>query len=109
MAFPGIILLLTALCNALMAGIFFAFSISVMPGFAKLNDLSFIQSMQMINRAIQNPVFFFVFFGILLLLPLSTFLYYQKPPSTRFWLLLAATIIYFVCVWGNCWRKYSAQ
>ena len=100
MTFSSILLVITALCNAVMAGIFFAFSSSVMPGLKRLSDIEFLKAMQSINRAIQNPIFFVVFFGALLLLPICTFLNYEKPLSTRFWLLLAATIIYLAGAFG---------
>ena len=100
MNFSNSILVITALCNALMAGIFFAFSNSVMPGLKRLSDIEFLKAMQSVNRVIQNPVFFIVFFGTLILLPLSTYLHYGKPVAARFWLLLAATVIYLAGAFG---------
>lgn len=100
MTVTNMILATTALCNALMAGIFFAFSNPVMPGLKRLSDIEFLKSLQSITKVIQNPVFFIVFFGVLVLLPLCTFLNYEKPISTRFWLLLSATLIYLVGVFG---------
>ncbi len=38
--------------------------------------------------------------GTLFLLPLSTWMSYQKPLPMRFWLLLAASLIYFIGVMG---------
>jgi len=46
-----------------MAGVFFAFSISVMSGLAKLPPAEGIAAMQAINVAIVNPVFLIVFLG----------------------------------------------
>lgn len=94
-----IILTITTLFSALMAGLFFAFTFSVMPGLGKLPDAEFIKAMQSINKAIQNPIFFICFFGILIFLPLSTYSYYSKQ-TTVFWLLLIATVIYFIGVFG---------
>ncbi len=90
------LLVITATCTALMAGLFYSYSCSVMLGIRSLPDSEYIATMQFINRAIQNPIFFISFFGALLLLPVTTFVNYSQPLSARFWLLLIATIIYFI-------------
>jgi uncharacterized membrane protein len=94
----NIILVITATLTALMAGLFYAWSCSVMLGFARLKDREFVAAMQATNRAIQNPVFFAAFLGAPVFLPLSTFLNYGESP--RFALLLAATIIYLTGTFG---------
>ncbi len=100
MTVSNIILVLAATCTALMAGLFYSYSYSVVPGLKSLNDAEYIASMQSINRAIQNPVFFTGFFGALLLLPVSAYLNYFPHPPLRFWLLLTAAIIYLTGVFG---------
>jgi uncharacterized membrane protein len=95
-----IILIVTTTFTGLIAGLFFAFSYSVVLGLGKLPDVEYLRAFQHINRAIQNPVFLTCFMGILLLLPLSTYLHYQKPLTPQFWLLLSATIIYLIGVFG---------
>jgi uncharacterized membrane protein len=52
-----------ALGTGLMAGLFFAFSVSVMGALARIQPSEGIAAMQSINRAILNPVFFLAFFG----------------------------------------------
>jgi hypothetical protein len=47
----------------LLAGLFYAYACSVMPGLSDAGDRSFIDSMQQINKAIENPVFFLTFLG----------------------------------------------
>jgi uncharacterized membrane protein len=47
----------------LMAGLFFAFSTSVMPALRKLPAPDGAAAMQQINREIQNPLFLLVFMG----------------------------------------------
>ena len=47
----------------LMAGLFYAFSISVMLGLAKTDDRTFVLAMQRMNQAIQNVAFGPVFVG----------------------------------------------
>lgn len=92
-------LLIATSCAGLMAGLFFSFSFSVMPGLSRLDDYQYLSTMQSINRAILNPVFFTVFFGVLIALPLATYFTYASQLSTvSFWLLLAATLIYGIGV-----------
>ena len=52
-----------ALGCGLMAGVFFAFSVSVMGGLGKLPASEGIAAMQAINVAIVNPLFLFAFLG----------------------------------------------
>ena len=98
MNYPEMILAITAILTALIAGLFYAWSVSVMPGFARLNDREFVDAMQATNRAIQNPLFFVSFFGAPLLLIVSTVLHYGESP--HFWYLLAATIVLIVGMFG---------
>ncbi len=106
MTISNILLLGATICVALMSGLFYSYSCSVTPGLSRLADNHYILAMQSINRAIQNPIFFISFFGVLLLLPIATYLKYAHPVPIVFWLLLIATIIYFsgvffVTVFGN--------
>ena len=89
-----------ALTTALMAGLFFAYFCSVNPGLHRLSDTAYLTAMQSINRAILNPVFFIVFLGAPILLPISTWIYYNQPVSFRFLLLLCSTVLYLVGVLG---------
>jgi uncharacterized membrane protein len=52
-----------AVGTGLMAGVFFAFSVAVMPALRRLSPSSGLATMQAINRAILNPVFMLVFMG----------------------------------------------
>ena len=99
MTFANLILLATATTTALIAGLFYAYSVSVNAGLGKLSDTAYLSAMQSINREILNPLFFMSFMGTLLLLPLSTFLQYNQS-STRFYLLLAATLMYGIGTFG---------
>lgn len=98
-----LVLILTALTTALIAGLFYAYSCSVNPGLARLNNREYIIAMQSINEAILNPLFFLSFMGTLILLPVSCYLHYQQP---RFVLLLFAMVTYLggtfcVTIFGN--------
>jgi len=96
----SIFLLGAALTTALTAGLFFAWATSVVPGLGKLDDAGYLDAMQSINREIQNPLFFSCFIGAALLLPLATIVSYSPPVSMRVWLLLAASLVYIVGVFG---------
>lgn len=96
----NIILIITAATTSLIAGLFYAYSCSVNIGLGRLPDREYLAAMQSINSAIQNPLFFFSFLGTLLLLPLSTYLNYHQPLLLRFFLLLAASLVYTIGVFG---------
>lgn len=92
-----IILITTTTVAALMAGLFYAYSCSVVIGLGKLNDIEYLKTMQSINKEIQNLVFFVAFLGILPLLPLNTYLHSHQP---NFFLLAGAMVIYLIGVFG---------
>lgn len=94
----NIILVVTAVLTALVAGLFFAWSVSITLGLLRVSDSEYVSVMQSTNRAIQNPLFFAAFFGAQIFLFVSLFFFYGQ--SSRFWLLLAATVFYTVGVMG---------
>lgn len=49
--------------SAVLCGIYFIFSNTVMPTLARQPEATAIETMQQINRKIQNPAFFLFFFG----------------------------------------------
>jgi uncharacterized membrane protein len=100
MTLSTILLVAAAVTTGLMAGLFSAWSYAVSPGLARVNDVTFITSMQAMNRAILNPVFLLCFLGTALLLPLNVYLHYRPSLPARFWLLLAAALLYIVGVIG---------
>lgn len=95
-----LILALTATLAALIGGLFYAFSCAVNPGLAKLSDEGYLAAMQSINKEIQNFLFLASFMGTLLFLPLSTWLQFRVGITDSFWLLLAATFVYTIGVFG---------
>lgn len=100
------ILYLAIVTLALSAGLFYAWSISAIPGFKKVGDRSFLESMQAINRAILNPWFFIIFFGPVILLLSSTYLQFKVKLDQIFWLVLLSTLLYtfgniLVTIFGN--------
>ncbi|SEE66498.1 Uncharacterized membrane protein [Tenacibaculum sp. MAR_2010_89] len=91
-------LFITVLLNALSAGLFFAWSVSVILGTKKVGDFTYLETMQNINREILNPAFFILFFGSLIVLIITSYL--QFNTKTVFWLVLASTIIYCIGTFG---------
>jgi uncharacterized membrane protein len=53
----------TLVTTGLMAGIYLAFSTSVLPGLGRTDDTTFVAAMRGMNAAILNPLFFVVFLG----------------------------------------------
>jgi len=93
-----IVFFITALLNALSTGFFFAWSVSVILGTKKVGHLTYLETMQSINREILNPLFFIVFFGSLIALGITTYLQFNN--KTVFVLVLASTIIYLIGTFG---------
>ncbi len=106
MSLHNLVLLLTALAVALMAGLFFNWTTAITIGLGHLPDREFVAAMQAINRVIQNPLFFLAFFGSAVLLPVCSYMHYQTPLSTKGWYLIGATVLYLlgvmaVTIFGN--------
>lgn len=85
---------LTLLLTGLSAGLFFGWTVSVIPGTKHIATKSYLEAMQSINKAILNPVFFIVFFGPTLLLIISSVSQYRQSIDISFWLFLGATLLY---------------
>lgn len=86
------IIFLALLGSGLMAGLFFAYSNSVMPGLAKMPAPHGIAAMNHINVVILNPLFLTVFMGtavLSLLLVAAAFLGWTARPA---WVLAGAVL-----------------
>src|SRR4051794_7641530 len=89
--------LLTALVTAgLMAGLFAAFSYSVMPGLGRSSDHTFVEAMRGINKAILNPVFMLPFMGTIPLLGLAAVQAWRDQGRPVLPWVLAALALYLV-------------
>lgn len=87
---------LAALGAALVAGIFFAFSVFIMTALGRLPAEGGISAMQSINVVVLNPVFFAVFFGtaaIALVLAIIALIAWSEPGAPY---LLAGSLLYLV-------------
>jgi uncharacterized membrane protein len=89
------VLILGILFTGLTAGLCFTWSNAVTPGIGKLNNLTYLQSFQAMNRAIINRSFLLVFFSPAILLFINAFLHKNGSPAA-FWLFLAAALLYFI-------------
>lgn len=85
--------------TGLSAGFFFAWSVSVIPGTLKVSDLTYLETMQSINRAILNPAFFLIFFGSLILLGITSVTEFHSNRLV-FGLVLGSAITYFGGTFG---------
>lgn len=81
------------LLTGLSAGLFFAWSVSVIPGTLKVDTPTYLATMQSINREILNPAFFIIFFGSLLSMIGAMVLAWDLSSRT-FWYLAAAILCY---------------
>lgn len=91
-----VLTLLAALGSGLIAGVFFAFSTSVMKALGRLPAAEGIAAMQSINVVIINPFFLGTFLGTAIVcgvLAVSSFVRWQQPGATY---LLTGAAIYLV-------------
>ena len=92
--FQSITLFSTLLLTGLSAGLFLAWQVSVIPGTKRVQDSSYIETMQHINRAIINPVFMVIFLGPVPLQILSAYLY--RADSSIFWPIIFTFVLYTI-------------
>lgn len=80
----------------LMAGLFYNWSFNITSGLAKMDDRSYLNSMQILNRTILNPAFFFIFLGSIFTLPFLCYLQSKIAFDISFYFVAAAAIIYIL-------------
>jgi len=93
-AVRALVLAGATLTTGLIAGVFYAYAVSVNLGLAVQPDAPYVAAMQAINERIQNPVFFLSFFGAVLALLASLAAHAPQPRSGRFWLVALACALY---------------
>jgi uncharacterized membrane protein len=87
------------LCG-LVAGLLYGYLCSVNPGLKALSDFEYLNAMQKINLAIQNPLFFISFLGTLFMMPATCIFLFKYKYSSLFSFFVFATIIYIIGVFG---------
>lgn len=89
----------------LTAGLCFTWGNAVTPGIGQLDNLGYLQAFQKMNRSIENPLFFVVFFGSFLVGIAAIYANRGVSPE-HFRLVAIATGLYFlgvvlVTIFGN--------
>lgn len=90
------VLFATIVGTGLIAGLFAAFSYSVMPGLGRSSDRTMVEAMQNINKAIMNPLFMLLFLGTGLLLIWALVLAWRQAGHPALWWIVAALVLYAV-------------
>ncbi|WP_242483199.1 DUF1772 domain-containing protein [Streptomyces sp. HSG2] len=83
----------SALCTGLMAGLFFAYDISVMPGLAEMDDRAYAAAMQRFNAVIDGSALF----GLVLLASLASTVASAVLAFRRKWRAVALPLIAAAC------------
>ncbi|MDX3192413.1 DUF1772 domain-containing protein [Streptomyces sp. MN03-5084-2B] len=78
-----VVLVAALVAAGLIAGLFYAYACSVMPGLARGDDKTFVEGMRGINVAIVNPLFMLTFLGAPVLAGVAVFL----TPGPRPWVI----------------------
>jgi uncharacterized membrane protein len=77
-----------------MAGVFYAYAVSVNLGLAKQSDASYVATMNEIDEKIQNPLFFPGFFGAVVFPVVALVAHLPRRRSGRFRLIALACALY---------------
>jgi uncharacterized membrane protein len=92
----GATLVAATMAMGLLAGLFYAFTVSVMPGLGRTDGRTFVDAMQRINVAIINPWFFVGFFGAPVLTIVAAALHLRAGWRTGLPWIAAAFVLYGV-------------
>lgn len=90
-----IVLVVAVVATGLLAGLFYGFTVAVMPGLARASGRTFVETMQRINVAILRPSFFLTFLGAPALALIAVLLHFGEAQRVALpWLIagLAANI-----------------
>ncbi len=86
--------------TGLISGLFYGWSVSVIPGTRRVPAGNYVDTMQHINRAIVNPAFIVPFMGTPLILGGAAVMQFRAGDHRRGWLLAGAAATYVVGVLG---------
>jgi uncharacterized membrane protein len=90
----SLILLAATLTTGVMAGLYFAFSVAVMPGLGKSDDRTFVEAVQRINVAILNGWFSLAFGGALVLGGAAVALHWRGEGRPALPWIIAGVVLY---------------
>ena len=91
-----ILLIFVILQVGITSGLLFIFTFAVNPGLSRLSEEEYFRAMKYINIVILNPIFFLVFMGPLITMPLLTYMSWDD--SNTFILILISAILYLLGV-----------
>ncbi|MFE6056747.1 DUF1772 domain-containing protein [Kitasatospora sp. NPDC056446] len=94
----GPLLVGATIAMGLMAGLFFAFDVAVMPGLAAADDRTYVTAMQHINKSIENGMFGLVFVGAFAATGLAAWLQHKAGRRQAALWTAAATALYVVAL-----------
>lgn len=94
--FRDVVLVLATVSVGLMAGVFFAYAVAVMPGLARTDDRTFVGAFQAMDRAIINPLFLVVFVGALAITVVAAAVHLDDESRSAVPWILAAAVLYLV-------------
>ena len=92
-SYKSIVLFGSVVLTGLSAGLFYAWTVSVIPGTKMVKDITYLETMQSINKAILNPAFFLIFFGSIALLSIAS-IYEFHSNKWVFGIILVSSITY---------------
>ena len=95
-----VLLFCSVLSTGLMAGLFFGWMVSVIPGTARISDHNYVATMQSINRAIVNPGFVIPFIIPPLVLGGTAIMYWRVGERRRSMWLAVGAVSYLLGVLG---------
>lgn len=95
---PPLVLLAALVVMALMAGLFWTWDISVMPGLARLDDRTFVTTMQALDAAIDNTGFSLVLWGALVLTAVTTVIERRAGRRRAGRWIVAALVLYLAAL-----------
>lgn len=78
----------------LIAGLFYAYSMSGLPGLARSSDRTFVEAMQNINRAILNGWFALIFGGSLVVTAVAGALFLSAEEKSALPWIIAGLVLY---------------
>lgn len=94
------LLVIAIVSSGLMAGLFYGWVVSVIPGLRKVDNTTYVSTMQSINREIVNPWFVIPFMTVPLLLGATAIVEFRAGNNRRAWYLASAAVTYVVGVLG---------
>jgi len=95
-----ILLTTSVVATGLMAGLFYGWSVSVIPGTRRISSTGYVTLMQHVNREILTPRFLVPFVGIPVLLGAAALTQLRAGDQRRGAVLIASALTYLVGVFG---------